>query len=64
MCRYILLFMVFQITSLQAYRTNVTFPRSMRAKGEDLKQLLRKLKWKQTKNITTLTSTHLSGYLR
>lgn len=44
---YILLFMVFQITPLQVYRTNVTFPRSGRANGKDSKQLPRKLKSKQ-----------------
>ena len=46
---YILLFMVFQITPLQVYRTNVTFPRSGRANGKDSKQLPRKLKSKQNK---------------
>lgn len=47
MCSYILLFMVFQITSSEVYRTNVTFSRSMLAKGKDPKQLPRKLKLEQ-----------------
>lgn len=50
MCPYILLFMVFQITPLQVYRTNMTFPRSTRAKGKDPKQLPRKLELKQNQN--------------
>ena len=54
--------MVFQITPLQVYRTDVTFPRSMPAEGKDPNHSPRKLK--QTKNGTILTSMQLSGYLK
>lgn len=52
--------MVFQITPIQVYRTNVTFPRSILAKEKDpkkikikpekLKQIQRKLKQNQKCN--------------
>lgn len=49
MCSYILLFMVFQITPLQVYRTNMTFPRSMLAKEKDPKKI--RTKPKKSKQI-------------
>lgn len=73
MCPYILLFMVFQITPLQVYRTNVTFPRSMVAKEKEPKKIRTKpkkenktnpKKIKTKKNVIILTSMQSSRYLR